>query len=258
VRLALLGNPVEHSLSPLIQSAALRASGGAGTYEAREVDDGGVRVAFDEIRSGLLDGFNVTMPHKALTASLCDRLEPDAKRAGSVNTVVREHEEIVGYSTDIGGIRAAWDGLPLEGPVLILGAGGAASAAVVALSGRPLYIAARRFGAGSELGKRVGLELAEVRWGVPVIWSVVVNCTPLGMKGEFLPKQVLELASGLFDMAYGEAPTPAVKAAVSTALPLVDGVEFLLAQASLSFSLWTGMEAPLAEMRKAVENRSRP
>jgi shikimate dehydrogenase len=78
------------------------------------------------------------------------------------------------------------------------------------------------------------------------------------MKGEFLPKQVLELASGLFDMAYGEAPTPAVKAAVSTALPLVDGVEFLLAQASLSFSLWTGMEAPLAEMRKAVENRSRP
>jgi shikimate dehydrogenase len=258
VRLALLGNPVEHSLSPLIQSAALRASGVAGTYEARKVDDDGMRVAFHELRSGLLDGFNVTMPYKALTASLCDRLEPDAKTARSVNTVVRENDEVVGYSTDIGGIRAAWDGLPLEGPVLILGAGGAASAAAVALSGRPIYIAARRFGAGSELGKRVGIEVSEVRWGVSVVSSVVVNCTPLGMNGESLPKPVLELASGLFDMAYGEAPTPAVKAVVSTPLPVVDGVEFLLAQAGISFSLWTGMPAPLSEMRKAVENRSRP
>lgn len=254
MRLALLGNPVEHSLSPVIHNAGMRASGITGTYEARAVDENGVREAFDELRSGRLDGFNVTMPHKTLAASLCDRLESEAARAGSVNTVVRESGEIVGHSTDIGGIREVWDGLPSEGPVLILGTGGAAAAAAVALSGRPIYIAGRNYGAGSALGEKAEMELAEVRWDVPVVSAVVVNCTPLGMKGESLPERVLELASGLFDLAYRTTPTPAVMVMTAAAHPVVDGLELLLAQAGFSFFIWTGRPAPMAEMRKAVEN----
>lgn len=257
MRLALLGSPVAHSLSPVIQRAGLEALGISGTYEAWEVDAKGVREAFGQLRSGELDGFNVTMPHKVLAASLCDRLEPDAARARSVNTVMRQSGEIVGFSTDVSGIREVWNGLPRQGPVLILGTGGAGAAAVVALSGRPLYIAGRRYGSGSRLQEKIDVELAEVRWGVPVIAAVVVNCTPLGMSGESLPAEVLALASGLLDMAYGATSTPAVRTLSATGLPVVDGLELLLAQAGLSFSLWTGRPAPLVDMKKAVENHLR-
>lgn len=258
MRLALLGDPVAHSLSPLIQNAAIKARGVRGSYEARKVDQEGVKAAFDDLRSGRLDGLNVTMPHKILAAALCDRCDPESTRAGSVNTVVREAGGIVGYSTDIAGIRNAWDGLASKGAVLILGAGGAAAAAVVALTPRPLYLAARRLGTGLELGQSTGVTVEEIKWGVGVVDSVVVNCTPLGMKGESLPDRVLDVASGLFDMTYRVSPTPAAERMRRRKLPVVEGLELLLAQAGLSFTIWTGLEAPLAEMRQAVENRSRP
>lgn len=258
MKLALLGDPVAHSLSPAIQNAALRACGIDGIYEARRVDQNGLRDAFDELRSGRVDGFNVTMPHKALAAALCDRCDSEASQAGSVNTVVRQAGEIVGFSTDIAGIRSAWDSLASEGPVLILGAGGAAAAALTALTPRSLFVAARRFGSGAELAKKTGVGVGELKWGVGVLNSVVVNCTPLGMKGESLPDRVLDVASGLFDLAYRSTVTPAVERVKRRGLPAVEGLELLLAQAGLSFTIWTGLEAPMSEMRKAVENRSRP
>jgi shikimate dehydrogenase len=254
IRLALLGDPVSHSLSPAIHRVALATVGIEGSYEARTVDELGVRNAFEEVRDGRLTGFNVTMPFKALAATLCDELDPDAARAASVNTVTRIGDRIKGYSTDIGGIRDAWDGLPEENPVLILGAGGAASAACVALADRPLYLAARTFGVGTELGERLGLEIGEVRWGVPVVEAVVVNCTPLGMGDEELPADVLSLAAGLLDMAYGPRPTPAVMSMRSLGYPVVEGVDLLLAQAARSFEIWTGRSPPLAAMRKAVKS----
>ncbi|HSL24915.1 MAG TPA: hypothetical protein VLA54_01440 [Acidimicrobiia bacterium] len=254
IHLALLGDPVSHSLSPAIHRAALVALAIEGSYEPRRVDERGVRTAFEELRQGHLTGFNVTMPHKALAAGLCDELDPEAARAGSVNTVALVAGRAKGYSTDVGGIRDAWNGLPGWSPVLILGAGGAAAAACVALSDRPLYLAARRFGAGKQLSERLQLGIGEVRWGVPVVESVVVNCTPLGMGQEELPADVLALAAGLFDMAYGPDPTPAVISMRASGYPVVEGVELLLAQAARSFEIWTGLSPPLAAMRKAVKS----
>jgi len=253
VKLAVLGDPVSHSKSPAIHNAALAAVGVAGTYEARKVDDGGVRAAFDEVRSGVLTGFNVTMPHKRLAAELCDHLHPDASRAGSVNTVAAIEGAAWGFSTDIGGIRDAWGDLPADGPILILGAGGAAAAACVALCNRPLYLAARRFGAGADLAQRLEITIGEVHWEVPVIGSIVVNCTPLGMKGESLPEDVLAAASGLFDMAYGSTVTPAILAARQIGLKVVEGIDLLVFQAARSFEIWTGLVPPLEAMRKAAK-----
>jgi shikimate dehydrogenase len=259
VKLAVLGDPVSHSKSPAIHNAALAAVGIAGTYEARKVDDGGVRAAFDEVRSGALSGFNVTMPHKGLAAELCDRLDPDASRAGSVNTVALIDGALWGFSTDVGGIRDAWGELPAAAPVLILGAGGAAAASCVALSDRPVYLAARRFGAGADLARRLearGLEitLGEVRWGVPVVGSVVVNCTPIGMRGESLPEGVLAGCAGLFDMAYGSMVTPAVLATRKMGREVVEGIDLLVFQAARSFAIWTGLNPPIEVMRKAAKN----
>lgn len=250
-----MGDPVSHSRSPAIFRAAFAAAGIDGEYTAREVDSEGLRQAFEHLRHGRLDGFNVTMPHKAEAFSLCDRVEPEAERAGSVNTVVREGREAVGHSTDIAAVRDCWRTMPEAGPILILGAGGAAAASAVALENRgTLYIASRSFGSGSALADRLGIELGEVHWGVPVVMAKVVNSTPLGMKEETLPEDVLALASGLLDMPYAAAPTPAVARARERGIPMVDGLELLLTQAGHGFRLWTGMAAPLDAMRQAVGN----
>ena len=259
MKLAVLGDPVSHSRSPAIHNAALAAAGIPGFYEARRVDDAGVRNAFDELRSGLLAGFNVTMPHKGLAADLCDFLDTDASIAGSVNTVTLIEGAVWGFSTDIPGVRDVWGELATKGPILVLGAGGAAAAACVALAGRPIYIATRRFGAGSDLGsalakRGLAIEIGEVHWNVPVVEAVVVNCTPLGMHGEEIPAVVLALAGGLFDMAYGPVATPAVGTLRSMGLPVVEGLDLLVAQAARSFRIWTGVAPPLAAMTKAAKN----
>jgi len=253
VRLALLGKPVDHSRSPAIFAAAFAAAGIDGSYETRSVDADGVMAAFGELATGELSGINITMPHKALAFSLCDRVDEQAARAGSVNTVVLEGSQRVGYSTDIDGIRTLWRRMPAAGPVLILGSGGAAAAAAVALAERTPYISSRRPGAGRDLGQRAGVEVGELRWRVPLVGANVVNCTPLGMKGEWLPNAVVEMASGLFDLVYAKQPTPAITYVKGKGLPVVSGLDLLVSQAGFGFRLFTGVEPPLAAMRLAAE-----
>jgi shikimate dehydrogenase len=257
LRLVVLGDPVAHSRSPAIHTAALAATGLDGVYTARRVDGAGVRTAVEEIRDGTLDGANVTMPHKAVAAAAADRLDGQAGRADSVNTLVREDGQVVGYTTDVGGIRDAWSwaGLPVEAPVLLLGGGGAAAAALLALEGRDLRIATRRPGAGIALAQRLGVVADEVPWGAGVRDAVVVNATPIGMHGETLPDGVLEAACGLFEMAYGPEPTPAVARARRDGVPVAEGLDMLVAQAARSFTLWTGVVAPIEAMREAASPR---
>ncbi len=88
--------------------------------------------------------------------------------------------------------------------------------------------------------------------GVPSPGAVVVNATPIGMKGESLPEEVVSAGSGLLDMAYGSDPTPAVLLARRLGLPVADGPDMLLAQAAASFTIWTGVDAPLEAMRSAL------
>jgi shikimate dehydrogenase len=253
--LVVLGDPIAHSLSPTIQQAALDAVGIPGVYQARRVDADGVEAAVGELRRGELDGANVTMPHKGVAAALSDRLEAAAHRADAVNTLVRVHHVIVGHNTDVGGVHTAWGwaGLPPEGPVLVLGAGGAAAAALLALEGRPLAIAARRREAGTALVDRLGVAAEVIPWGAGVRGAAVVNGTPLGMRGESLPDGVLDGATGLLEMAYGAGPTPAAVTMAAAGLPVASGPDMLLAQGAASFELWTGRKAPVESMRRAME-----
>ena len=257
MRLAVLGKPVSHSLSPVIQTAALRTAGLPGTFVAREVDQAGLEQAFTDLRSGELDGANVTMPHKQLAAALCDEVTPIAHRASAVNTLVRVGGVIVGHNTDVAGIREAWDRarLPLVGPVLILGNGGAAAAALLALEGRELFVSSRRPGVAAQLAAGVDVPAREAGWGNGVPGAVVVNATPLGMHGEALPEHVGSGASGLFDMAYGAGSTAAVRAFREQGLPVAEGTDMLIAQAAESFRLWTGRVADVSAMRKALHAR---
>ena len=136
--------------------------------------------------------------------------------------------------------------------MLVLGTGGAAAAALVAFDGSRLYVAGRRPGAGPALAAAVGVAAAEVPWGRPLPGALVVNATPLGMEEEALPAGVVEEASGLIDLPYGAGPTPAVAEARRRGLPVAGGLEVLVAQAALSFRIWTGREAAVEVMRRAA------
>jgi shikimate dehydrogenase len=251
---AVVGDPVEHSLSPVIQQAAFDYLAIDATYSAIRVESNGMKSIIEDLRIGRLSGVNVTMPHKHLAFELVDRVEGDAGLAESVNTLARSGDEVVGCSTDISAIRAEWSRKELPvGSVLVLGAGGAAAAAMVALNGMEIYASARQPSSLEELFGRLELDATIVPWATAVPGAVVVNATPLGMRNERLPTGLLAQSEGLFDMAYGALPTPAVIAARTLGQPVVDGLEMLVAQAAGSFEAWTDHPAALSVMLEAAQ-----
>jgi shikimate dehydrogenase len=251
-RFFVLGDPVAHSLSPVMHSAALAELGIPGTYTARRVDEAGMAAVADEMRSGIAHGANITMPHKRLATTLSDRLSPEAARARSVNTWVVDDGTITGHSTDVHGVRSVMERLP-EGPVVILGTGGAAAAALIALDDRPLTVIARRPSAGIEMVETCGVAATVLGWDGEVPRGVVINCTPIGMSGERLPARFIDSATGYFEMVYASGETPAEQAARDAGLAVVGGLELLAAQAEASFELWTGVAPPPALMYRSAD-----
>jgi shikimate dehydrogenase len=113
-------------------------------------------------------------------------------------------------------------------------------------------ISSRRERAAHDLLAKLERDATVVAWGEPVADAVVVNATPIGMRGESLEGSQLALARGLFDMTYGSEESPAARLMSERGLPIADGRLMLLHQAAAGFELWTGRSAPLAEMRAAV------
>jgi shikimate dehydrogenase len=253
VKLVLLGDPVDHSRSPAIHNAALAACGIEGEYTARRVDSDGMVIAIAEVRYGRLDGANVTMPHKELAFEMSDRVSEDALRAGAVNTLVRSLGEVWGHNTDVVGIRSILGGeaWPESAPVLILGTGGAAAGALVAVADRHVSISGRRESAAAGILSRTHVGGSTVPWGNGVDGAIVVNATPIGMHGEALPDDVLLRAGGLVDLTYGHEEAPAMEHARRLGIPAADGRQMLIAQAAAAFEIWTGVSAPLDVMNAA-------
>ncbi len=253
-RYLVVGDPVDHSLSPVIQQAAFGHFGIDAVYGRRNVDLDGLRTVVDEIRSGDLAGVNVTMPHKASAAGLADEVRGEGARVGAVNTLWAEDGQVIATSTDPEGVRHAWRAahLPDGAPALVLGAGGAAGAALVALEGRSLHVAARRPAAAEALIARLAIDARPRPWGDPVPGCVVVNATPLGMAGERLPPAVIEAAAGLLEMTYGARPSPATTAMTDRGLPVATGELMLVGQGAASFAIWTGRAVPSGVMEAAL------
>jgi shikimate dehydrogenase len=253
--LAVLGDPIDHSLSPRIHGAALRALELEGTYVPIRADRARLEEAVADLRSGTLDGINITMPLKQAAYALSDRLTDEAARAGSVNTMRPSDGVAEGHSSDLIAVAEGLERLePLgNAPVLVLGAGGAAAAAGAAVTGRQLYFAARSAERSTALSARV-TGSQSVGWGVPVASAIVVNATPVGVGGDSLPNGLLEASSGLIDLPYARMPTSSVTTARSLGIPTIDGIEFLVAQACVSFRWWTGIDPPADVMLAAARN----
>lgn len=261
-----IGDPVTHSLSPILHNAAFDALGLDWVYVAFPVGAGHGGEAVRAVGPLGLAGLNVTMPHKAAAADACDELTPDAATLRSVNTVVALGDgRVLGDSTDgegfVGSLLAA--GCEPEGrEVVVLGAGGAARAVALALRrrGARVSIAARRPEAAAQAVTIAGGSARAILWseaGDALAGAdVVVNATPVGMGGEGIPVDPGLLRAGqvVADLVYHPRETPLLAAARGAGAQPVDGIGMLVHQAALAFERWTGAPPPLEVMQAAAVN----
>lgn len=268
--LAILGHPVEHSLSPRIHNAALRAQGVDAVYLAFDVTPGELPQAIQGMRAMRVMGANITVPHKQQAAKLVDTLDPVASKVGAINTIVSEDGRLAGYNTDVMGFKAALASVRpdiRDARCLVIGAGGAARAVVAALSqqGAKTIIVANRT-------ESRALQLCEdaAQWGNSECVAhsfndltalardadILVNASSIGMaetiKESPIPVDILTGHHVVVDLVYGPRPTTLVTEAVSRGAVAIDGLEMLLSQAAESYRLWTGKPAPTQIMRASI------
>jgi shikimate dehydrogenase len=265
LRLWLLGEGIAESPSPAMQNAALDAAGIDGEYRLRECCPKELPDALAALRRGEADGANVTIPHKRIAASSCDRLEGDARRLEAVNTLVMEGGLLVGANTDARGLEAALveEGVAsLAGRAVVLGAGGAAAAAVLGLlrSGSSMVtVAARRPQQATDLASRFGdTRVSAVSFDGPELAgrlaaaAVVLNATPAGYAELPVNTDALRPDATIVDLRYRPRPVDLVAAARTSGRRGMDGAGMLLHQGMLSFERWTGRAAPIEVARRAL------
>lgn len=259
-RLAVLGHPVGHSRSPAMQSAALAelGLGGEWSYGAIDVAPDGFDARVRAMPGEGFAGANVTVPHKGAALSLADTLSETAREIGAANTLSFEAGEIRADNTDAQGLLDALPLPPAGRRALVLGAGGAARAVAWALVREGSEVAVWN---RTELRSR---HLCEELGGEPVTapdqgaYELIVNTTAVGLRGED-PFAELPLAADAFaaeqtvvDLVYGDRPSSLLEAAAAAGATVVDGIEVLVRQGSLSLRIWTGRDAPLEAMRAAA------
>jgi 3-dehydroquinate dehydratase/shikimate dehydrogenase len=253
------GNPVAHSLSPLLHNAGFAATGIDAVYlpfHTESVDD------LWEFVDGLpVSGLSVTMPWKIAVLPHLDAVEPEAAGFGAINTVVRKEDgSCFGANTDLAAIVEPLEAqLPLQDAhVLLLGAGGAARAAAFGLQARgaKVSILNRTPAAAEKLAQESGAAVAEpdeLRG-----YDIIVNATPAGMLGAAAEELAIDVsaltdARLVFDMVYRPTETPLVRMARARGIPVITGDTMFLHQAAAQWRLWTGTPAPLPILQHALQ-----
>jgi shikimate dehydrogenase len=260
-----IGNPVEHSLSPPMHEAAYEATGVDATYSRYRVEDGDVRDAVRGADALSIDGLNVTVPHKETVAALDTvTLDETADRIGAVNTLGFDDGEVRGYNTDAAGaLRALERETDVGGKrVALVGAGGAARAIAFALAdeGATVAIANRTESKAenladdvSEVGAAGGYGLGSLDEIVPDA-DIVINATTVGMEEDVspVPADALREHHVVFDAVYTPLRTRLLRDAADVGATTVEGAWMLVYQGAEAFEIWTGDEAPVDAMNEAL------
>jgi len=262
-----IGQPIRHSLSPVLYNAAFRALELDWAFVAFEVAEGEGAGAVDAARVLGLDGLAVTMPHKAAVIPALDRLSPTAAALGSVNVIVREGSELVGDSTDGAGFLDALhadEGFePAGRRCAVVGGGGAARAVVRALAeaGATEVVVINRVAALEAAGVETATFARRGEWPPRTEdRDLVVNATPLGTRGARVgetPATVERLRGAriAYDLVYNPARTRFIKESETAGCETLGGLPMLVAQAAVQFELWTEAAAPFEVMRDAAERQ---
>ena len=271
----LIGNPVEHSLSPAIHNAAFQKLELNFVYLAFRVE--AIGDAIKGLRSlGNFRGASVTIPHKVSAVSFLDSLEPTARHIGAINTIVAEGGILKGYNTDaIGALRALRESdVALKGrQVVMLGSGGAARAIAFALGAETGIDRLTILGIDEQertvlvrdLRLKVGMAVQESLLDESMLRKVLpdthvlIHCTPTGMSPKVqqtsVPAALLHSGLTVMDIVYNPRDTQLLKDAKAAGCRVIPGLEMFLHQAAAQFELWTNQAAPADVMRAVLEAR---
>lgn len=251
----IIGDPVEHSRSPIIHNSGFKALGLNCVYLAFPVKD--VLAALSGLRGLGIKGVSVTIPHKESVIPLLDQVDPVAAKIGAVNTIVNNHGDLKGYNTDwVGANRALEDETDLKGKdVLLLGAGGSARALGFGLNeagARPI-LCSRSPDKGQALAAELGCSwkpLAEVG---DIEADILINATSVGMSpasnASPVARYILGKFSVVMDIVYSPLETRLLREAEEAGCRTINGLAMLLYQGIAQFEMWTGRQAPLEVMR---------
>ena len=271
ITLGIIGDQrVEHSLSPRMHNAVMAKLGLDGVYVRFAVEPQNVAAAITGIKALGLAGVNVTVPYKRAVLPYLSRLSDEAAALGAVNTIKCEPEGMVGYNTDMGGFRQALSetGFKAEGSIaLVLGAGGAARAVVLALvrGGAEVMVAARKPVQSTALcdelgGKGISLEQAvEILPGADLLVNAASVSAPMESPEMLAWARNVPAADKLalvLDINYGRDQNMWEQLAQKNGAQFRDGLPMLAHQARLSFQIWAGIETPVDGFKAALESAS--
>ena len=254
---AVVGDPISHSLSPAIMNAALRRENVNGIFLALHAKS--LKDLLACVREIPIHGLSVTMPYKEAIIPYLDNTDPHTSKIGACNTVVRSQEgKLYGFNTDTSGVvRPLEQRMSLnEARVLVLGAGGAARAAVFGLKerGAQLFILNRSVAAAQKLARRAKARTIKRADLKRLDFDVIINATPVGLGNtRESPLNADEIkAKYVFDMVYDPAETRLLQLAKERGAEVIPGSEMFVHQAARQFEIWTGKPAPREDMLRIV------
>ncbi len=266
-----IGDPIEHTLSPIMHNAAFGALGLDYVFCAFKVKPSGVEDAVNGMRALNIRGLNVTMPHKTTVINHLDRVDLSAQIINSVNTILNKENLLFGFNTDgVGAVKALKEnGVELKGrKVMLLGAGGAARAIAyaVAKEADELAVLNRTVKQAQTLARLLekacnkkieaaSLSPQDIQTSMQDS-DVLINATSVGMKPKPeespVPPKLLHSDLSVMDIVYNPLETKLAKDAKAAGAKVVSGVEMLIYQGAASFEIWTGKQAPVEVMRDAA------
>lgn len=264
---AVIGDPIDHSLSPNIHSAAFRVLNLESSYIAYRIPKGELKDGIEALKKIKIDGFNVTIPHKIEMMKYLDKMDETCSIIGAVNTVTNNEGILKGYNTDMDGFLDPLKKREIkirDTKILLLGAGGSARAIVAGFAkekARHITIANRTLENANNLAQfanKIGINanaitLEKVGSNLED-YDIIVNATSIGLKNEPSPISLesIKPETIVYDIIYMPMNTDFLKKAKEKGAKIIYGYEMLLGQAVLAFEIWNGKAAPYNAMKKAL------
>lgn len=267
---AVIGDPIDHSLSPAIHNAAFGFLRLDCTYIAYRIPKGELSSGIEALKKIQISGFNVTIPHKVDMMKFLDEIDKNCETIGATNTVVNNNSSLKGYNTDMDGFLDPIKKRKIDckdHDVLLVGAGGAARAIVAGFAKEKVHkitIANRTKERADELIKfanslGVQSEYSDLQNAGEIAgkYKFIVNATSIGLKGNACPisTRTITKDSTVYDIVYMPVETELIEQSKKQGATIIYGWEMLLGQAMRSFEIWTGQEAPYQAMKLTLLGR---
>jgi shikimate dehydrogenase len=254
-----IGDPVSHSLSPVMHNRAFAHIGHNGVYVPFRVTN--IQAAMTGIRAFDIKGVSVTIPHKVSVMAHLDKVDAEAERIGAVNTIINRNGRLTGYNSDcLGAVKALSDEIDVQGQtVVIIGAGGAARAIGFGIlrAGGKVVILNRTPEKGKRLADDLGADFKLLSECRGVEGQILINTTPVGMfpHADKMPlnADLLRPELTVMDIIYNPLKTLLLKKAEKAGCRTIGGLSMFIQQGAFQFELWTGETAPIEVMTTAVE-----